>query len=72
VIYNKRGSLVEWPGVVGDSAIIEMRVDPDRSKAYLFSMHGVGRGAAGYEEMEETLSAAVKIFGNYLANLTQP
>jgi hypothetical protein len=68
VIYNKRGSLVEWPGVVGDSAIIELPGDPKRSRSYLFSMHGVGHGA-GYEEMEETLSAAVQTFGDFLSNL---
>ncbi|MGH2583266.1 MAG: serine hydrolase [Anaerolineales bacterium] len=69
VIYNKRGSLVEWPGVVGDSAIIELPGNPKEPHTYIFSMHGVGHGGAGYEEMEKTLSAAVQIFGDFLVNL---
>jgi beta-lactamase class A len=62
VIYNKRGSLVEWPRVVGDSAIIEL---PDT--AYIFTAHGLGRGQATYESLEETLASAVRIFGDFLS-----
>ncbi|MCL5429824.1 MAG: class A beta-lactamase-related serine hydrolase [Chloroflexi bacterium] len=60
-IYNKRGSLVDWPRVVADSAIIELP-----TSAYLFSLHGIGRGQASYEELEATLDSAVQIFGDFL------
>jgi hypothetical protein len=60
-IYNKRGSLVDWPRVVADSAIIQL---PDT--AYIFTLHGLGRGQASYESLEATLASAVEIFGDYL------
>lgn len=61
VIFNKRGSLVEWPRVVADSAIIQL---PD--SAYIFTMHGLGRGEATYESLEATLDLAVQVFGEFL------
>jgi hypothetical protein len=60
-IYNKRGSLVDWPRVVADSAIIEL---PDT--AFIFTLHGLGRGQASYESLEVTLASAVDIFGDFL------
>jgi len=65
VIYNKRGSLVEWPRVVADSAIIEL---PD--SAYTFTLHGLGRGQATYESLGNTLASAVLIFGDFLTGLS--
>ena len=62
IIYNKRGSLVDWPRVVADSAIIKL---PD--SACLFTMHGLGRGQATYESLEATLASAVQIFGDFLS-----
>jgi beta-lactamase class A len=62
-IYNKRGSLVDWPKVVGDSAIIEL---PGAS--YVFTLHGLGKEVASYEHLEETLDDAVQLFGDYLLN----
>jgi len=64
VIYNKRGSLVDWPMVVADSAIIELP-----SSAYIFTLHGIGHGKASYESLEATLAAAVDIFGDFLLNM---
>jgi hypothetical protein len=64
-IYNKRGSLVEWPTVVGDSAIIELS-----GSAYIVTLHGIGKGAAGYEELEAVLDEAVDAVGNYLKSAT--
>ncbi len=64
VIYNKRGSLVGWPMVVADSAIIELP-----NAAYTFTLHGVGHGKASYEQLEATLAGAVGIFGDYLVNV---
>jgi beta-lactamase class A len=63
VIYNKRGSLVDFPRVVADSAIIELP-----NTAYIFTMHGLGRGQATYESLEATLAAAVHIFGDFLTD----
>lgn len=65
VIYNKRGSLVEWPRVVADSAIIALP-----KAAFLFTMHGLGRGQASYESLEATLAACVEIFGDFLDGLS--
>ena len=64
VIYNKRGSLVDWPRVVADSAIIELPV-----AAYVCTMHGLGRGQASYESLEATLASAVQTFGDFLTRL---
>jgi len=63
-IYNKRGSLVEWPRVVADSGLIEL---PD-GQVYLFTLHGLGRGKASYEELEATLAQAVTAFGDFLVS----
>lgn len=63
-IYNKRGSLVDWPRVVGDSGIIELT-----SQALIFSLHGVGKNAAGYEELEATLTEAILLLGDYLRTI---
>jgi hypothetical protein len=60
-IYNKRGSLVEWPRVVGDSAIIEVA-----DSSYIFTLHGVGKNSAGYEELEATFDQAIDLFGDFL------
>lgn len=65
IIYNKRGSLVEWPTVVGDSAIIQIGAET-KKQAYVVTLHGVGKGAAGYEELEAELDAAVALIGKYL------
>lgn len=65
VIYNKRGSLVDWPMVVADSGIIEL---PEAS--YIFTMHGIGHGKASYEQLEATLASIVNIFGDYLNRLS--
>ena len=62
VIYNKRGSLVVWPRVVADSGLIEL----PNSDVYMFSLHGVGKNVAGYEELEATLNQAITIFGDFL------
>lgn len=64
LIYNKRGSLVEWPRVVGDSAIIELP-----AISYIFTLHGVGKNAAGYEELEATFDQAVDIFRESLGGI---
>lgn len=63
VIYNKRGSLVDWPRVVGDSGIVQL---PGQT-GYSFTLHGIGKKEAGYEELEATLDQAIAIFGDYLA-----
>lgn len=65
VIYNKRGSLVDWPRVVADSAIIELP-----NAAYIFTMHGLGKGRATYESLESTLALVVQIFGDFLNGLS--
>lgn len=65
VIYNKRGSLVDWPMVVADSAILELP-----NSAYIFTLHGIGHGKASYESLEATWAAAVDIFGDYLDTLS--
>lgn len=64
LIYNKRGSLVDWPRVVADSGIIEL---PD--SAFTFTLHGLGKGQTTYEELQATLDAAVQIFGDFLDGL---
>jgi beta-lactamase class A len=64
--YNKRGSLVEWPTVVGDSAIFQLG-PAEKRRAYAVSIHGVGKDAAGYEELEATLEQAVDAVGTFLA-----
>jgi hypothetical protein len=66
VIYNKRGSLVDWPKVVGDSAIIQLP-GFDGAK-YIFTLHGLGKEVASYEHLEETVDAAVQLFGDFLLN----
>lgn len=66
-IYNKRGSLVDWPRVVGDSGIVQMPGKP----GYLFTLHGIGKGEASYEEMEATLDQAIDTFGDYLTSIAQ-
>jgi beta-lactamase class A len=63
VIYNKRGSLVDWPRVVADSAIVELP-----STAFIFTVHGLGRGQATYESLEATLASAVQFFGDFLTD----
>lgn len=68
VIYNKRGSLVDWPRVVGDSAIIQLGAQ-SKHNAYVVSLHGLGKGQAGYEELEATLAAATATFGSFLGGL---
>jgi beta-lactamase class A len=65
VIYNKRGSLVDWPRVVADSAIVELP-----NSAYGITLHGLGRGQATYESLEATLATAVQIFGDFLVGLS--
>jgi beta-lactamase class A len=62
-IYNKRGSLVEWPRVVADSGIISLPAGED----YIFTLHGLGKAEAGYEELEARLAEAIRIFGDYLS-----
>ncbi len=62
IIYNKRGSLVVWPRVVADSGLIEL---PD-GDVYMFSLHGVGKNEASYEELEATLDQAIAAFGDFL------
>lgn len=66
IIYNKRGSLVDWPRVVGDSGIVAMPNKP----AFLFTLHGIGKAEAGYEEMEVVLDQAISTFGNFLIATT--
>jgi hypothetical protein len=66
-IYNKRGSLVEWPTVVGDSAIIQLG---SQKRGYVVTLHGVGKDAAGYEELEAVLDEAVDAVGVFLKNAT--
>jgi beta-lactamase class A len=63
-IYNKRGSLVEWPRVVGDSAIIGLP-----ATAYIFTLHGVGKNAADYEELEATFDLAIDLFSEFLSSV---
>lgn len=66
--YNKRGSLVDWPTVVGDSAIF--RLGGEHSKdVYIVTLHGIGKDTAGYEEMEATLDKAVDVVGKFLASV---
>jgi len=67
MIYNKRGSLVDWPRVVGDSAIIQLSAKADN--AYVVSLHGLGKGQASYEELEATFAAATAVFGSFLGKL---
>lgn len=62
-IYNKRGSLVDWPRVVADSAIIQL---PGDGPAYIFTLHGIGRDEAGYDDLEIIFDQAVALFGDYL------
>jgi hypothetical protein len=64
-IYNKRGSLVDWPTVVGDSAIIQLS-----GKAYVVTLHGVGKGTTGYEELEAVFDEAVDAIGVFLKDAT--
>lgn len=64
VIYNKRGSLVDWPRVVGDSAIIQLGAKTDN--AYVVSLHGLGKGEASYEELEEAFASATAALGMFL------
>lgn len=63
-IYNKRGSLVDWPRVVADSAILQF--PGTAAPAFIFTLHGLGKGAASYEELEATLQAAIDLFGDFL------
>ncbi len=65
VIYNKRGSLVDWPRVVGDSAIIQIGNSAAKN-AFLVTFHGIGKEEASYNDLEATLSQAVTTLGNYL------
>lgn len=67
IIYNKRGSLVDWPRVVGDSGIVEIPGGP----AYIFTFHGIGKGEASYEEIEATLDQTIDTFGDYLVEAAQ-
>jgi hypothetical protein len=69
VIYNKRSSLVDWPRVVGDSAIIQIG-DSAAKNAYLVSLHGLGKEEAGYDDLEVTLSQAVATIGKFLKQTT--
>lgn len=62
LIYNKRASLVEAPRVVGDSGIVWL---PEGNEIY-FSIHGVGKDGASYEELEPTLEAAFLALGEFL------
>ncbi|MEX1248044.1 MAG: serine hydrolase [Anaerolineales bacterium] len=64
VIYNKRGSLVDWPRVVGDSGVLQL--PGAGAPAFLFTLHGIGKDAAGYEELEATLNQAIAVFGDFL------
>lgn len=64
--HNKRGSLVDWPTVVGDSAIFQLG-PAEKRRAYVVSVHAVGKEAAGYEELEATLDQAVNAIGRFLA-----
>ena len=63
-IYNKRGSLVVWPRVVADSGLIQL---PD-GVVYSFTLHGVGKNEAGYEELEAMLDQAIVYFGDFLTS----
>jgi hypothetical protein len=63
-IYNKRGSLVEWPRVVADSGILQL--PGAGSPAYIFSLHGIGKNEAGYDDLEVTFDQAIAIFGEFL------
>lgn len=65
-IYNKRGSLVDWPRVVADSGLIRLA----EGEVYSFSLHGLGKDEAGYELLEATLDQAVAVFGNFLVAKT--
>ncbi len=68
VIYNKRGSLVDWPTVVADSGIIKLPGQPD--VPYIFTLHGMGKNDAGYDDMENTLDQAIAAFGVYLTKVS--
>ncbi|MEX2143527.1 MAG: serine hydrolase [Anaerolineales bacterium] len=62
-IYNKRGSLVDWPRVVADSGLIEL----PSGESYVFTLHGLGKDMASYEELETTLDQAIEYFGDFLS-----
>ena len=66
-IYNKRGSLVGGPRVVGDSGIIELGGTGGR--AFSLSIHGLGRDGSSYETLEAKLDAAILAFGDFLSSL---
>jgi hypothetical protein len=66
-IYNKRGSLVEWPRVVADSGIVQL--PSTDAPAYIFTLHGVGKNEAGYDDLELTLIDAVAVFSDYLKSV---
>jgi hypothetical protein len=57
---------VDWPRVVADSGLIQLA----EGNAYSFSLHGLGRNEAGYEQLEATLDQAVALFGNFLVAKT--
>ncbi len=66
-IYNKRGSLVEAPRVVGDSGLIEIPSMQDESlQRIYFSFHGLGKDGSRYEDLETKLDAACLALGEYL------
>ncbi len=66
-IYNKRGSLVEWPRIVADSGILQL--PGADAPAYLFTLHGVGKNEAGYDDLEIMFNDAVAVFGDYLQSV---
>jgi hypothetical protein len=51
---------------VGDTAIFQLGPSEKR-RAYVISIHGVGKEAAGYEELESILERAVNLIGAFLS-----
>ena len=52
--------------MVADSGLIHL---PD-GDVYSFTLHGVGKNEAGYEELETTLDQAIATFGDFLISQT--
>ncbi|HEY9077667.1 MAG TPA: serine hydrolase [Anaerolineaceae bacterium] len=66
--YNKRGSLADSRLIVADAAVIELPTNRGKS-TFIFQMYGFpGKSppAVTYEELDETIARAARLFWRYL------
>lgn len=69
-IYNKRGSLVDYPRVVADSGIIDLpKIGGKPQRSFAFSFHGLGKDGSSYEALESKLAKAILAFGKFLTSI---